>query len=242
VVATYDAATKKLTLGYGADESGTAILKIKAMDGDGLFAEDEFAVIVNAVNDAPTFVKGSNQTLDEDAPSQSLTGWASSIAKGPANEAAQTIDFIVSNDNRGLFSSQPAVADNGTLTFTPAANANGEATVSVKLNDNGGVANGGVDASATQSFTISVNAVNDAPVVINNTPTQNVQFSDPIAPVTITATDVDNNSVELSATASWKLISASTSTIGLENTGLILTKGTDTCSLTVRRWLRREPI
>ena len=31
------------------------------------------------------------------------------------------------------------------------------------LHDNGGTANGGVDTSATQTFTITVTAVNDAP-------------------------------------------------------------------------------
>src|SRR5262249_44959498 len=51
----------------------------------------------------------------------------------------------------------------GTLTFTPAANANGSATVSVKVHDDGGTANGGVDTSAEQTFTISVTAVNDVP-------------------------------------------------------------------------------
>ena len=51
----------------------------------------------------------------------------------------------------------------GTLTYTPAANANGSATVSVSLHDNGGTANGGVDTQRSQTFTITVTAVNDPP-------------------------------------------------------------------------------
>src|SRR5207253_7108648 len=62
-----------------------------------------------------------------------------------------------------LFSVQPAIAANGTLTFTPAANANGSATVTLSIHDNGGTLNGGVDTSATQTFTINVTSVNDAP-------------------------------------------------------------------------------
>ena len=58
---------------------------------------------------------------------------------------------------------QPAVSPAGTLTYTPAANANGSALVSVKLLDGGGVLNGGVEASSVQTFTITVGAVNDAP-------------------------------------------------------------------------------
>ena len=51
--------------------------------------------------------------------------------------------FNVTNDNNALFSVQPAIASNGTLTFTPAPNAFGSATVTVSLSDNGGTANGG---------------------------------------------------------------------------------------------------
>ena len=57
---------------------------------------------------------------------------------------------------------QPTVATDGTLTYTPAANAYGTATVTVRLTDNGGTANGGVDFSE-QTFTITVTPVNDAP-------------------------------------------------------------------------------
>ena len=62
--------------------------------------------------------------------------------------------FSVSNDNNALFSEQPAIAADGTLTYTPAADANGVATVTVSLSDDGGVDNGGVDTSAEQTFTI----------------------------------------------------------------------------------------
>src|SRR5206468_2642502 len=71
----------------------------------------------------------------------------------------QTVNFILSNDNSALFSAQPAVSPVGTLTYAPAPNANGAATVTVQLHDNGG----GTDASAPQTFTITVTPVNDAP-------------------------------------------------------------------------------
>ena len=52
----------------------------------------------------------------------------------------------------------------GNLTYTPAANAFGTATITLRLDDDGGVLNGGVNQSATQTFVINVTAVNDAPV------------------------------------------------------------------------------
>ncbi len=66
-----------------------------------------------------------------------------------------------------MFAAGPAVSSTGTLTYTPAANANGSATITLRLQDNGGTANGGVDTSAAQNFTITVNPVNDPPVAQN---------------------------------------------------------------------------
>src|SRR5439155_758838 len=88
------------------------------------------------------------------------------------DEASQTVSFVfTANDNLGLFAAGPAIDASGTLTYTPAANANGVANLSVKITDNGGTANGGVDESAAQSFKITVTSVNDAPAGSNNTVT-----------------------------------------------------------------------
>uniref|UniRef100_UPI0026035318 beta strand repeat-containing protein n=1 Tax=uncultured Aquimarina sp. TaxID=575652 RepID=UPI0026035318 len=51
----------------------------------------------------------------------------------------------------------------GNLTYTPAADASGSATVTVSISDDGGTANGGDDTSDDQTFTITVNSVNDEP-------------------------------------------------------------------------------
>jgi large repetitive protein len=92
-----------------------------------------------------------------------VAGWATDISPGPASESSQTVAFTVSADNNGLFSSAPVVAPNGTLTFSSAPDANGVAHVNVTAVDNGGTAHGGHDTGASQAFTITVVAVNDAP-------------------------------------------------------------------------------
>src|SRR5215204_5984019 len=126
-------------------------------------AQKTVTVTVDAVNDAPSFIKGPDQTKDEDAGAQTVDDWATAISAGP-NESNQTVDFQLTNDNN-LFTpgGQPSVAPNGTLTYMPADNANGTATVTVELHDDGDTANGGQDESTEQTFTITVNAVNDAP-------------------------------------------------------------------------------
>ncbi|MFO1349394.1 MAG: Ig-like domain-containing protein [Gammaproteobacteria bacterium] len=119
---------------------------------------------ITAVNDAPSFTKGPNPAVNEDAGAQSLPNWATALSAGPADEAGQTLSFqVTGNTNAALFSVLPAVSPTGTLTYTPAANANGSATISLVIKDNGGTVNGGVDTSAVQTFTITVNPVNDAP-------------------------------------------------------------------------------
>jgi hypothetical protein len=55
------------------------------------------------------------------------------------------------------------VSPSGGLTYTPAANQNGSATITITLQDNGG----GTDTSPPQSFDITVTAVNDKPVAQN---------------------------------------------------------------------------
>jgi hypothetical protein len=124
-------------------------------------------VTVSPVNDAPSFTAGADQTVAEDSGPHSIPGWASGISAGPADESDQQLTFEVTNTNTELFSTQPSVAANGTLSYTSAANANGSATVTVRAHDDGGIANGGADTSAEQSFTINVSAVNDAPIVSN---------------------------------------------------------------------------
>ena len=94
---------------------------------------------------------------------RTVNGWATAISAGPSNENTQTVTFVVANDNNPLFSVQPAVSSAGVLTYTPAANANGSAVVTIHAHDDGGTANSGVDDSANQQFTITVTAVNDAP-------------------------------------------------------------------------------
>ena len=124
-------------------------------------------VTMSPVNDAPSFTAGADQTVAEDSGPHSFPGWASGISAGPADESDQQLTFEVTNTNTGLFSTQPSVAADGTLSYALAADQNGSATVTVRLKDNGGIANGGVDESAEQTFTVDVAAVNDAPTVGN---------------------------------------------------------------------------
>jgi len=139
-----------------ADFHGTDTFKYKVKDGALESAEATVTITVSPVNDRPSFTKGAGQVVKEDAGAQTVAGWATGISAGPANEATQTLSFQVTNDSNGLFTAQPAVSSTGSLTYTPKAGAKGVASVSIKLKDSGGTANGGVDTSVSQTFKITV--------------------------------------------------------------------------------------
>jgi CSLREA domain-containing protein len=153
-----------------ANYNGPDSFKFTVTDtGDGSSAaltstEATVTITVNAVNDAPTFTRGPDQSANG-AVAQTVNNWATSISAGPPDESGQTVTFLVSNDNNALFSVQPAISPTGTLTYTPAYGFDGTATVTVRLRDNGGTALGGVDTSAPQTFTITVHALNNAPTL-----------------------------------------------------------------------------
>src|SRR5205823_2737965 len=75
---------------------------------------------------------------------QSVPNWVTDVA---ANDPGQTVIISLSVDKPELFTAPPAVDPAGTLTYTPAPNMRGTATVTVIIKDDGGTANGGIDTS-----------------------------------------------------------------------------------------------
>ena len=158
--ATTDGTT--VTYSPAPDTNGTHTVTYTIHDG-ALTATATITITVTPVNDAPTFTAAADVTVDEDAAPTSAT-WATGVAAGPADEAGQSLIFTATTADPSLFDVLPAVAPDGTLTFTLAANAWGTTTVDVVLADDGGTSDGGVDTSATVTLTITVAAQPDAPV------------------------------------------------------------------------------
>jgi hypothetical protein len=131
------------------------------------------SITVTPVNDKPAFTHRGNQSVTQPAGPQTVAGWVTSFDAGPPDEdlTQGVAQYIVSNNNTALFSTQPAVAANGTLTYTPAAGATGTATVTVRVRDTGGTAegHGAIDTSDAQTFTITVSAAPGASIVFKST-------------------------------------------------------------------------
>ncbi len=146
-------------------------------------------------NQAPSFTFNTppsdgtvTVTVKEDS-GKYLLGFVTA-SPGPASEALQQLKFFVSNDNPSLFvnstTAQPNITPMGELRFQPQFNRNGTATVTVYVGDKGGTACGGVNVSATQTFVITVTAVNDFPQ-LTPTPDPDANFEDaPEQTITLT--------------------------------------------------------
>jgi hypothetical protein len=140
--------------------SGTATITRYAVDGDGATNSSAFVLTVAAVNDPPTLDPISNLTINEDASTQTVP--FGGISGGPANES-QTVSVTATSSIpsiTGPITVNYAGGAAGSLSFTPVANAYGTATITVFAND-GGASNN----LASQSFTVTVNPVNDPPTL-----------------------------------------------------------------------------
>ncbi|XHL93920.1 MAG: DUF4347 domain-containing protein [Microcoleus anatoxicus] len=183
--------------------NGTANISVTVTDADTGTVTKSFAVNVNAVNDKPSFSNAGNQTLTAwTNTAQIVSSWANTVVIGPANESTQTVlnYLITSNSDNSLFTTQPSVATNGTLTYTPSGKP-GTATVSVQLQDSGGTANSGVDLSNTATFNITI------PV-----PKVNLTAS------TNTASEAGTTAITFTATAEGNVVGAQTVNLALTGT------------------------
>ncbi|WP_237487955.1 Calx-beta domain-containing protein [Hufsiella arboris] len=138
------------------DYNGSDEFTVKADDGNGGSVLVKIALQITPVNDVPSFTVGLDQSVLENSGAHIITNWATDLSTGPSNESNQKLTFEVTNSNNALFSSQPQVNSSGDLTFTPSLNAEGVVTVTVYIKDDGGVIDGGVDKSSSQSFTITI--------------------------------------------------------------------------------------
>ena len=141
-----------------ADAFGVATVTVTVDDGGAVdnLAMQSFVLTVNAVNDAPSFTLSTAAlSLAEDFGSTQVTVTSSDDGDVDATED-QLLSYSLSSSNVGF--AQLSVDGSGTVSISSVADGFGVATVYVVADDSGAV-----DSRSTQSFTLTVNAVNDAP-------------------------------------------------------------------------------
>ncbi len=141
------------TKSFDFEQQSTYSVLIRATNQYGLYLDQAFSINLTDVNEAPTLAAVAAQQVCYNQSTQTLR--LSGITAGP--ETAQTVSVKVSSTNPGLFKTLSASAvSGGTATLSYQLAAIGTATVTVTVQDNGGVANGGAD-SFSQTFNITSN-------------------------------------------------------------------------------------
>jgi hypothetical protein len=121
-----------LNLTLAAGQTGTALIKVKATDAEGLFAEDEFSVtVLPYVNTAPTvsnIIPDQSANINAGTKAISLSG----VFADDAGVAALTLS-VSGNTNTALITS--AAITGNTLNLTVAPGQTGTALIKVKATD-----------------------------------------------------------------------------------------------------------
>ena len=139
-----------------ADFNGTETITYTVSDG-ALTATGTFTITVTAVNDAPVAVADA-LTVSEDA---AITN--TDVIANDTDVDADTLTLTAaSTDGTGTVAVN---ADGLSVDYTPAADFNGTETITYTVSDGA--------LTATGTFTITVTAVNDAPVAVADTLTVN---------------------------------------------------------------------
>jgi hypothetical protein len=159
------------SLSYTPDAGwfGTDRFTYRASLSGGASAEASVDIVVEPLNDSPVFAAGPDQEVkrekgeghdgdeQEDARREVVVeGWATDIRPGPANEADQSVSFLVNVISGGeSLAGPPSISPSGTLRYTP-SDREGTARVEISLQDDGGTEHGGQDTSQPHTLIIVV--------------------------------------------------------------------------------------
>ncbi|RRV43103.1 DUF4347 domain-containing protein [Pseudomonas sp. o96-267] len=218
-------ATADVTLMVNINDGGNS------GDGGAQSANETITLQVTAVNDAPTIVAPGTIVVTEDVPG-ALTGI--SFADVDAGSSNVTVTFSVPSGTLSATSAgsvtvsgtASALTLNGSLadinafiaasgvSFTTASNATANVTLTVSIDDGGNTGSGGAQTDTT-NVTLTVTAVNDAPV--NSVPTAqsvdqdaNLVFNSGNGNlISISDVDAGSNMVEVTLSATNGLLSLS---------------------------------
>lgn len=234
----------ELTLNLLADANGTADLTIQATDSGGLAVTDTFTLTVAPVNDKPTIGTTTNQqhiSGTNTAQTIPLASWTSGVTFGPADENTQAVQqynvSVTSATPAGFFTVAPVIDTSGNLIYTPSG-AEGNATLSITVQDNGGTANGGADTSDAVTLTVEIVGNFDPTTTGIGNVTVNEDAADSVINLTTSFDDAEDGAAGLTYSVTTNTNSALVST-SVDNTANTLTlsyaaNGNGTADVTVQ--------
>ncbi|MDP6636269.1 MAG: lamin tail domain-containing protein [Phycisphaerae bacterium] len=160
-----------LTLSYAPDQTGVAVIVVRATDSaaPSLYTEDMFSVLVNPVNDAPTVTGPIGDVIVVENDPDTVVD-VSSVFSDVDSGDVLTLS-IEDNTNPGLVTADLVGSD---LTLSYAADQSGSSDITIRATDS---AAPGLWVEHT--FTVTVNSSNLAPTVANEITDLTARTGDP---------------------------------------------------------------
>jgi VCBS repeat-containing protein len=148
-------ASRNVNLNPVASASGSTTITVTVSDGIAT-ASQSFVLTVNAINDPPTITAIADASTNEDTPvTVNFTiGDVETLPGSLVVSATSSNDAVVDSDS-GISYGGSGVSRN--VTLNPVANASGSTTITVTVSDG--------TATASQSFVLTVTAINDPPTI-----------------------------------------------------------------------------
>jgi len=231
--------SKSVTYTPNLNVAGSDSFSVRVSDGDKTDTIS-VSVTINVANDAPTISNIANQTIGEGNTTGDIAFTVNDV-----DNANIILEMTGASGNTTLIPNSSIVFGGGggnrTVRVYPAANQSGSATITVTVTDGA--------LTASDSFVVTVNEVNDAPVITQGSAISMTVTEDVAKSFTLNATDIEDDTLTWSiktpatkgvaqvpiGTATSKTI---TYTPNLNETGsdtfvVQVTDGADTDSITV---------
>jgi hypothetical protein len=185
--------TQNKTVGYtpASNFNGLDSFIVRATDNTGLSDDITVNLTINAVNDAPVITEGATTpvTMSEDA---SPTPFSLTLNATDVDTAGSSLTWSISSSASNGTASTSGTGLSKAISYTPDADFNGADSFVVRINDG--------SLSDTITVNVTVNAVNDAPVAVDDSGFDfNVQPNSADNPLNVLANDgdVDGDSIFL---------------------------------------------
>jgi len=208
-VVTTDFSGMQLTLSYEPDAHGTANITVRATDSHWDWVENTFTVTVNPIDDPPFVDHPIGSVVNDEDDSDRVIDLAR-VFDDPDLPGDTLVFAVTGNTNTGLVTTSIVDRD---LVLSYVLDQNGEAEVTVRATDRNGAG-----ASVENTFTVTVDPVNDDPTVGAPIADVSVDEDDPNTIIDLTSVfddlDLPGDSLVFAVTGNTNPGLVTTSTFG----------------------------